>query len=152
MTAPTNTVIEWRETAKTLEASGASITSGSVVQANDNTYDTVADGGGVPDAEFVLAAAFTTAPTEGALLSLYARPLDILSTNDTDVPEATRPTHFVGSFVVNNIGGSVLQYMRLVGRNLPKLAEYYVHNNGTGQTVNAGWSLTVNGLGLTPKT
>ena len=139
MAIPTNAQIEWRGTSKTLEASGGSTTSGSVTQADDANYDTVSDGEGAPDAEFVLAATFGTGPTEGTVIGLYARPLDIDSTNDAEVPEAARPTRFIGNFVVNNVTSA--QYMILVGRDLPKLAAYYIHNNGTGQTISAGWTL-----------
>lgn len=149
MAIPPGAAIEWRGTTKTLEASGASITSGSVVQADDATYDTVSDGEGAPDGEFVLAATFATAPTEGTVLALYARPLDVDGTGDTEVPEATRPTRYIGAYVVNNV--TSLQYMQIVGRNLPKLASYYLHNSATGQTVSSGWSLKVTPLTIIPK-
>lgn len=131
-------------TVRVLEASGASITNGSVVQADDasNNRDSGSDGVGYPDAEFYLSCTFATAPTEGAVLSLYARPLDIDGTNDSEVPEATRPTIFIGNFVVNNVTSA--QYLPLQGmyaRDIPKLADYYIHNNGTGQTVSSGWKL-----------
>lgn len=136
--------IQVRGTPKTLEASGASIANNAVVQADDATYDVVSDGGGYPDAEFFLTGTFGTGPTEGAVLSLYARPLDIDGTADAEVPEATRPTHFVGNFVVNDVTSS--QSMRCVGRDLPKLASYYIHNNGTGQTLSSGWKLVITPL------
>lgn len=149
MTIPANTPIEWRGTTKTLEANGGSITNNSVVQADDANYDTVADGEGAPDAEFVASFTFSVAPTEGTILALYARPLDIDSTNDAEVPEAARPTRYIGQFVVNNVTSA--QYAICVGRNLPKLAAYYLHNNGTGQTVSAGWTLKATPLAMTPK-
>lgn len=149
MAIPSNTAIEWRGTIKTLESSGSSITSGSVVQAAVANYDTVTDGEGTPDAEFVLSGAFGTAPTEGTALGLYARPLDIDGTSDSEAPEATRPTLYVGAFVVNNV--TTTQYMLCVARNLPKLAAYYIHNAGTGQTFSAGWALKVTPLAITPK-
>lgn len=149
MAIPTNAVIEWRGTEKTLESSGGSITNNSVVQADDANYDTVSDGEGCSDAEFVLQATFGTGPTEGTVLALYARPLDVHSTDDTEVPEAARPTRFVGSFVVNNVTSA--QNMICVGRNLPKLAAYYIHNSGTGQTVSSGWKLYVTPITKTPK-
>ncbi len=142
----TNETKVYLGTPKTLEASGGSITNNSVVQADDATYTRSTDGGDYPDAEFYLSAAFTTAPTEGTTLNLYARPLDIDSTNDAEVPEAARPTVFVGVFVVNNVGTSTMQYMQLQGgyaRDMPAKADYYLHNNATGQTVNAGWKLVV---------
>jgi hypothetical protein len=128
-------------TSKTLEASGGSIANNAVVQADDATYDVVSDGASFPDADFVLGFTFATAPTEGTVLALYARPLDIDGTNDAEVPELARPTRFVGSFVVNNV--TTAQYATLTGRNLPKLASYYIANVGTGQSVSAAWTLKV---------
>lgn len=132
-------------TQKTLEANGASIANNALAQADDANYDIAADGAYFPDAEFVLTATFGTAPTEGTVLALYARPLDVDGTADTEVPEAARPTVFVGSFVVNNVTAS--QTMTLRAYDVPTKASYYLHNNGTGQTVSAGWSLKV-----TPRT
>jgi len=148
MTIPTGGMKEYRGTTKTLEANGGSITNGSVVQADDATYDTVSDGEGCPDAEFVLGATFGTNPTEGTTLALYARPLDIDGTNDAEAPEAARPTRLIGSFVVNNVTSA--QYMILRARDVPKLASYYIHNNGTGQTVSSGWTLKVTPITYAP--
>lgn len=134
-----------RGTTKTLEANGGSIANNAVGQADDANYDIDSDGASYPDAEFVLACAFATAPTEGTVIALYARPLDVDGTNDTEAPEAARPTRFITSFVVNNV--TTTQYMTELARDVPKLASYYLHNNGTGQTISAGWTLKV-----TPRT
>ena len=128
-------------TPKTLEANGGSIANNAVVQADDATYDQVSDGAGFIYADFVLGFTYASAPTEGTVLALYARPLDIDGTNDAEVPEAARPTMFIGSFVVNNV--TTAQYAQLIERQVPKLASYYVHNSATGQTVSAGWTLKV---------
>lgn len=138
----TNEVKVYRGTPKTLEASGGSITNNSVVQADDASYDVTADGGDYPDCEFYLTCAFATGPTEGTTLPLMARPLDIDSTNDAPVPELARPTQFIGCFVVDNTTST--QYLPLQGgfaRDVPKKADYYLGNNGTGQTVSSGWKL-----------
>lgn len=131
--------------AKTLEASGASIANNALAQADDASYDAGGtDGNGFPDAEFVLTCAFGTAPTEGTSIALYARPLNIDSTNDAEAPETTRPTVFIGSFTVNNVTST--QYIVLNGiyaQGVPKIADYYLHNNGTGQTLSSGWKLVV---------
>lgn len=132
-------------TTKTLEANGASIGNGLVVQANDATYGVVADGAYYPDAEFVASFTYSVAPTEGTALVLVARPINIDGTNDAEVPEAGLPQVFIGSFVVNNV--TTLQYQMCVGTSLPKEAEYYLYNASTGQTVSAGWTLKV-----TPRT
>lgn len=135
-------------TQKTLMTSGASIANNALAQATTANYAVVADGLGYPDAEFVLSATFATAPTEGATLALYCAPQDIDGTNDAQVPEATRPTVFIGVFVVNDVTSA--QYIPLngiVARDVPLVGSYYLHNNGTGQSVSAGWTLKV-----TPRT
>lgn len=128
-------------TTKTLEANGVLIANASLAQADDAAYDLVADGSSFPDADFVLSATFGTAPTEGTVLALYAQPLAIDGANNAEAPETTRPTLFIGSFVVNNV--TTTQYIFLTGRDLPKKANYYIHNSGTGQSLNAGWTLKV---------
>lgn len=128
-------------TAKTLEANGALIANNTVVQADDATYDIVSDGSSYEDGEFVLSFTYATAPTEGTVLALLVRPLDIDGTADAQVPEASRPVRQVGVFVVDNV--TTAQYAVCVGRDLPKLGAYYIHNVGTGQSVSAGWTLKV---------
>lgn len=139
-------------TAKTLEASGGSITAGSVVQADDAAYVLSTDAASWPDAEFVLTCAFSTAPTEGRAINLLARPLDIDSTSDAEVPEAARPTQYIGSFVVNNVTST--QYMQLQGvvaYDLPRNAAYYLHN-GADQTISSGWKLVAVPRNVIPAT
>lgn len=126
---------------KPLASAGSAIANNSVAQASTASYDITVDGSSFPDAEFVLAATFSVAPTEGTVLALYARPLAIDSTNNAEAPETTRPTTFIGSFVVNDVTST--QYMLLVARDVPMKADYYIHNSGTGQSVSAGWTLKV---------
>jgi hypothetical protein len=128
-------------TQRTLEASGASCATGLLVQADDASYGVVADGSSYPDAEFALTVTYSVAPTEGTLISLYARVLNIDGTADTDVPEAARPGYVVGSFVVNNTTSA--QTLWLYAQDVPLEADYYIHNNGTGQTISSGWVLKV---------
>lgn len=129
-----------RGTTKTLESNGVSIASNALAQADDADYGVFVDGSGYPDLKFVLGnVVFSTAPTEGTVLSLYARPLDIDGTADAEIPETTRPTVLIGSFVVNNV--TTAQYIELIAQDVPWLASYYIHNNGTGQTLSSGWTL-----------
>lgn len=130
-------------TIKTLEANGASITSGSVVQADDAVYNISTDASNWPDAEFTLTCTFGTSPTEGRVLNLLARPMAVDGVNNTQIPEASRPTWYVGSFVVNNIATVQTMYIQGgVAYDLPRNAQYYLHND-TDQTVSAGWVLKV---------
>lgn len=136
-------------TPKALEANGASIANNALAQANDAPYAVVGDGANYPHAKFVLGSAtFGTAPTEGTTLALYARPLNIKSTNDAETPETTRPTVYIGPFVVNNV--TTAQFIELLAKNVPWEAEYYLHNNGTGQTLSAGWTLDVTPFTIGP--
>ena len=132
-------------TPKTLEANGASIANNTLAQADDANYSVASDGAYYPDAKFVASFTFGTAPIEGTTIALYARPLDIDGTNDAEVPETTRPTVFIGIFTVNNV--TTAQYIELVAQDVPWNAAYYLHNNGTGQSLSAGWTLKV-----TPRT
>ena len=135
-------------TPKTLEANGASIANNTLAQADDAGYSVASDGAYYPDAKFVISVTFGTAPTEGTTLALYARPLDIDGTNDAEVPETTRPTVFIGTFAVNNV--TTAQYIELLAQDVPWSASYYIHNNGTGQTVSAGWTLKVTPCTVAP--
>ena len=130
-------------TTKTLEANGGLIANNAIVAADDANYSTATDGANYPDAQFVASFAFTTAPTEGTTLVLVARLINIDGANSADIPEPTRADRFIGSFIVNNTGTSTVQYAACFGRNLPREATYYLLNNGTLQSVNAGWTLKV---------
>ena len=130
-------------TAKTLESSGAAISNNNVAAAT-TTYGVAADGANYPDAQFVLSFAFATAPTENTSLVLLARPLNIDGTADSEAPEngaATFKGRFVGAFTVNNV--TTTQYAALTAYDLPREAEYYLWNNGTGQSLSSGWTLKV---------
>lgn len=136
-----NEVIRAFGTQKTLVSSGASVANNAISAAPAFSYSTATDGANFPDGEFVVSFTFSIAPTEGTALILIARSLSIDGANSAEVPEATRADRFVGSFIVNNI--ATIQYAACYGRNLPRSADYYLLNSGTGQTVSAGWTLKV---------
>ena len=136
-----NEAIVFLGTQKTLEASGASIANNALAQADDASYGIVADGANYPDARFVLTGTFSTTATENTTLALYARPLNIDGTTDADAPETTRPTQYIGVFVVNN--GTSPQSLVCNAQNVPWEADYYIHNNNTTGVLAAGWTLKV---------
>ena len=107
-------------TAKTLEASGASISVDATVQADDATYVLSTDAAGWPGA------------------------------NDAPVPSSTRAAHYVGAFSVSaTTATQYLPLSGLVAYDLPRAAEYYVCNS-TNQTVSSGWQLTVTPRAIVP--
>ena len=132
-------------TIKTIESSGAAVLNAAMSLASTATYGIVADGASYPDAEFVLAVAFGTNPTVNTTIDLYAQELDIDGTNDTIAPTTTYKQRYIGSFVV--AAQTAMQYLKVRGYDVPLVASYYLHNNATGQTMSAGWTLKV-----TPRT
>ena len=145
MTISTNDAIVKLGTTKTLEANGASIANTAMGQADDASYSIATDGSNAPDADFVLIATFATAPTINTTLDLYAQELDIDGTNDAQAPTTTYKQRYIGSFVVNAV--TTAQHLKVHAYDVPLVASYYLHNNATGQTMSAGWSLKV-----TPRT
>ncbi len=125
---------------KTLESNGGAVTANSVVAADDAGYVAATDGGGFPHARFVLLATFGSAPTEGRVLALYARPKNLDGAVHAQVPEKDRPSYFVGTFVVDNV--TAQQAMVLTAYDVPLDADYYLCNLAD-QTVSAGWVLKV---------
>jgi len=135
-------VIRAYGTPVTLEANGGTIANNGITQANDATYSVASDGANYPHARIVISFAYATAPTEGTTLSLVARALNVDGTNDADVPEFTRQDRFLGEVRVNNV--TTTQYSPPVFVfDVPDEFELYVANNGTGQTVSAGWKAVI---------
>jgi len=132
-------------TTKTLEASGAAVANAAMSAATGAPYSIAADGASYPDADFVLAAAFDVAPTVNSTIDLYAQELDIDGTNDAVAPTTTYKQRYIGSFVVE--AQTAMQYLKIRAYDVPLIGNYYLHNNATGQTMAAGWTLKV-----TPRT
>lgn len=130
-------------TQKTVSTSIAAIAN-NAISAAVGTYSAT-DTLDYPDADFVLAVAFGTAPTEGTTIDLLVRPMDVQSTNDTIAPQATYQPHRIGTFVVDNV--TAAQYLFCSGFDLPKDGELYLYNNATGQSTSANASLY-----MTPRT
>lgn len=131
-------------TPKTLESNGAAVTNNNVGVADNATYSRAADGAGFADAKFVFSGGFGGAPVDNSTIVLLARPMNISGTNDAEVPQ-NGATSFkgviIGSFVLRNTAS--VQYVELIAEDVPDEAEYYVWDNATGQTLSAGWTLTV---------
>ena len=127
-------------TQKTLASSLGSCANNAVVAATTANYSTATDGGSFPDALFVAALTFATAPVEGTVVALYAKLLGIDGANNGPTPDGIIGT-YIGSFVVNAV--TTIQYMQLLARDVPDSATYYLFNNGTGQSISAGGTLKV---------
>lgn len=146
MTIGTNTTIEFFGTPVVLGNTTSTV-------ANDAFSDGINDldaWTNVDDAllaKFVLE--FTTATTGDANseLNLYARLMDVgdAGTEDTEVPDANFPHHFLGKFKHNNPSTSAqtaFLQAGLLNNHTSQVYNFYVENK-TGQTISAGWELTV---------
>jgi hypothetical protein len=148
-------IIFWG-TADSLEAAG---TSGAVANAafSDGTTDldqwTNTDD--APLAIFVLEFTLAAAGTAGTVIDLYARPMNIGfgGAADADVPDANFPHMYLGSFPINNPSTDPqIATFGMVG--LPNVITsqpyiFYIRNN-TGQSIDAGWDLTITPMTFGP--
>jgi hypothetical protein len=155
------------------------LTSGTSIEAFDTqtqltvaTPGTVADGafsvtGDVDDwtntndasfASFVLAAAMPTAqPTaEKSTINLYARPMAVQSTNNTEAPDGTNLDGiYLGTFIYDNsVAVDTLQYMTIADAPLPNInsqqvIEFYINNEtGGANAISNTWDLWITPKGF----
>ena len=93
---------------------------------------------------------FGTAPTASTTIDLFCRLLNIAdTTKDTQTPTDDQPVIYLGSYVLDNV---TTEQVLSIDIHLPNAKssqeyEFYIKNNGTGQTLSSGWSLQI-----TPKT
>lgn len=92
---------------------------------------------------------FTTATTgdAGSVINLYAKLLDVgnATTEDTEVPDANFPHIFLGAFPHNNpsTGAQTASIrMTLPNAKAGQVYHFYIENK-TGQTISAGWELSI---------
>lgn len=101
-----------------------------------------------PMASLVLEANYSVAPDANSYVALYAQLLNISSTNDGDVPDANNQHVYLGSFPVNDV--TTAQYIpidvSLPNQYTSQQYQFFIENQ-TGQSIPAGWDLSV-----TPKT
>ena len=129
-----------------VEASGASISAAAVAQANDASLDNSANDVGYPLLRFNFSGAFSVAPTEGKVLSLYRQVLNQEGNSSADAiaPSSTHKDEFIGNFIVANTTST--QYIQLDGIRRSSDAgasESYYISNDADQTLSLGWTLDV---------
>jgi len=137
----TDDLVEVAGTTLTLEANGGATTAGSFTQANDDTVAT-ADDAGFPFMRLVLECTFGTAPTAGTPINIHKRALNIIDTTDDETTPASGVYGSrIYSFHVANTTSAQRWVSDPVPRNSTHELELYIEN-GTNQTISAGWKLT----------
>ena len=146
MAITTDAAIDVFGTQDTLGTSSAAVADSAFSIAGDLSTWTNDDD--APTAAIILLANFSVAPTAGTAINLYLRPLNVQSTNDSEIPDANFQHVYVGSFPLNDV--TTAQYVTL-DISLPNTKtsqdyELYIENK-SGQSLPAGWDIYV-----TPKT
>lgn len=146
MAIGTDAVIEFFGTQGTVTSSSSAVTDGSFSVAGDITTWTNNDD--APIAAVVFEGTYSVAPDANSSVNLYARLMNVQSTNDQEAPDANYQHTYLGSFPLNDV--TTAQYTSIVvtlpnGKTSQEY-DFYIENNG-GQTLSAGWDLYV-----TPKT
>jgi len=137
------------------------VTSGTPAIIADDAYGKADQGASVnwantdntPNGSAVLKAQFdTTMPTVGSI-ELYARLLNVQGANDIGIPDANNPLVWVGTFNIDfGIAADTDFYMSIHDFEMPQAGDaqaidWYLHNNGSAQTLGVSWQLWI-----TPKT
>lgn len=144
MAISTDSVIDFFGTQVSIDdASTSAITDTSFSVAADITTFTNADD--TPTCVMVFRCQFATLPTDGSVINIYARKLNVEGTNDTSVPDAANLDQFIGSFtidgtkaVTNNMFLST-NWLTLPNHVTSQQYEFYFENQ-TGQTISSGWA------------
>jgi len=133
-------------------ASAAFSASGDVASSGWTNTDSV------PFAAFALKCQWATVTgVANKVINLYARAMDIQSTNDAVQPSANRKGTLIGWFVVYAASTGTDYWFNIEGGYvpLPELAEGQVYEfyleNLTGQTISANWALYARPLTRGPK-
>lgn len=147
MAISTDASIEFYGTQDTVTAGGgtSAVTDGSYSASGDVVSGGWTNDDDAPRAAFVLQCQQAT--VGAGSIALYARRMNVQSTNDEPQPDSSFPGELVGAFTLD-AGSATSTNMYLVthGR-LPNVYtsqnyEFYIRNR-TGQTIAAGWVLYV---------
>ena len=143
MAIGTDAAIEFFGTQDAVTTTGASTADGVVTSAGSWTNDDDA-----PMASAVLNVNYSVAPTAGTAVNLYARIMNVQSTNDPEAPATTYLNTFIGAFPVNAVTTSQFYAIEVALPNTAtsQVYDFYIENQ-TGQTIPVNW-----GLWITPKT
>lgn len=97
---------------------------------------------------FVLMCQWGTAPTDGSVINIYARKMNIQSTNDSPEPSTNNYDQYIGSFVVDgDVATStnayhVTDWLALPNHKTSQEYDFYLENK-TGQSISANWDMWI---------
>lgn len=133
-----NEIVVFGASQFTLEANGALFANNAIVDANDLTISQV-QSADWRNGIFSLGLNFGTAPTDNRSIDLIIQPLAFEGANGEPNPTATHLRHYHASFYPQAVTG--LQWLYAEAFDLPRAWRAWLFNNGTNQSVPAGWIL-----------
>ncbi len=142
MAIGTDAAIEFFGTKDSLDDTSGSVADGAFSVASDVLEWTNDDD--APMAAIILEATYASAPDANSSVNLFARPMNIVSTSDSDVPDANFGHVYVGTFPLNDVTSAqfITIDIRLPNTKTSQSYIFYIENNG-GQTISAGWDLHI---------
>lgn len=143
MTFPANSIVEALEANATIHTG----TPGSVSNGAFSASGDIAAWTNTQNAKwghFKLKAAFASGVSD-VVIAVYARPINVISTDDAVAPGTSHHGHCIGHFVIYAAAGSttyvfVSERVRLPNAGDQQQFEFYLENL-TGVTLNSGWEL-----------
>jgi hypothetical protein len=144
MAISTNALIDFFGTQDSIDdGSTSSVANNALSVAADITSWTNDDD--APYAVFVMRCQFATAPTDGSLINIYGRKMNVQSTSDSPTPTAVNTDQYIGSFIVDGDIATatdaflVTNWLALPNYYTSQVYDFYFENK-TGQTITAGWA------------
>lgn len=99
------------------------------------------------------AAGLSAAPSAGELVNLFARHMDIETTEDTPVPDANYLATYLGSFIADAADADqvhVIGPIRLPNYETSQVYEFFIENAMTPNIGASGWELWVTPITFGP--
>ena len=142
MAISTDALIEFFGTQDTLGTSSSAVSDAAFSVAGDLSTWTNDDD--AMSAYIVLLANYSVAPDANSVLNLYCRPLNFVSTNDAEVPDANMLQGYLGSFQLNDVTTAQYPWLNVALPNSKTSQEYefYIENQ-SGQSLPSGWDMYI---------
>ena len=97
-----------------------------------------------PQASVTFEGDFAAAVDAGSTVTFYAQLLNVVSTNDNEVPDANFPHIILGYFPLNDVATAQFITIRINLPNAKTSSEYqfFIQNN-SGQSLDAAWNIHI---------
>jgi hypothetical protein len=140
MTITTDDFIAKYGTQDALDDTSAAVANNAISLAGDLLAWTNDDD--APFVSFVFEGDFAATVDEDGFIELHAQQLNIVSTNDEEVPTTTYSGGYLGSFPLKDVATAQFKTLELYLTSVKTSAEWqFFIINRSGQSLDAGWDL-----------